>query len=196
LGSLGVLLFLAVAFTPLSNVLNRGLRVDARLEPADAIVVLASDVAPDGTLSNQSLRRALHGVALYRRGLAPLLLFSGIRPSGGPSEALARADLARSLGIPPEAVLTAEEIRTTRDEALSVAARLRPRGARRILLVSDSQHLVRAARLFERAGFEVLAAPADSISPASATPGARLGLMLAVVQELLSRLYYRVAGYT
>ena len=195
LGGFAVAFFLAVVFTPLANGLSQRLAARARLEPAEAIVVLASSIATDGTLADSSLRRALRGIVLHRQGLAPLLVVSGIRLLDGPSEAQVRAELARTLGVPGEAVLIIDDAKTTRQEALEVAARLRPRGIRRILLVSDSQHLVRARGLFERAGFEVLDAPADRISTASTAPAARLELMQAALQELVGQLYYRLAGY-
>ncbi len=72
---------------------------------------------------------------------------------------------------------------------------LTPMGVRRILLVSDSQHLIRARVLFENEGFEVFAAPADTIAHGSSGPTARLQLMEKVVREQAARLYYRAAGY-
>lgn len=195
LGGLGVAFFLAVVFTPLANRLNHAVVAPAQLEAAQAIVVLASAVYPDGTLSDGSLRRALHGMVLHRRGLASLLVFSGMRLPDGPGEAEVRADLAQVLGIPSEAILTASGVETTRDEAVRVAALLHPRGVRRILLVSDSRHLARAGPLFERLGFEVRTAPTDPLSGELTAPGARLELMRTALLELIGQLYYRVAGY-
>jgi hypothetical protein len=49
--------------------------------------------------------------------------------------------------------------------------------------------------LFERVGFEVLPAPADSVSSVTRSPEARLRLLRHLSQELMARLYYRLAGY-
>ena len=75
-------------------------------------------------------------------------------------------------------------------------ATLRVRGARRILLVTDSLHLVRARPLFEQAGLQVLPAPTDDRLAEVSTPSARVALALHLLQEGLARLYYRVAGYS
>lgn len=193
LASLG--LFLAVAFSPLPNAATRLLREPARLNPADAIVVLGGNLLGGGTLDESSLRRAVHGILLRQRGLAPLLVFSGQTFPEGPTEATVRARLARDLGIPPETILPVAGAHTTREEAARVGAALRPRGIRRILLVTDSQHLMRAGRLFENVGFEVLGAPVDDLPSDASNPGERLQLARRAVGEALARLYYRIAGY-
>lgn len=195
IGFAGVLFFLASAFTPFPNFLARWMRTPPEVRPADAVVVLGAGISPDGTLSRPSLRRMLHGILLQRKGFAPVLVFLGPAVSGGPPEAEVRAALARELGVPPEEILTDTQARTTREEAARVKALLAPRGARRILLVTDSQHTVRARRLFERAGFEVLPSPVDDLSAAADSPEDRLELMERVLQELIARFYYRIAGY-
>lgn len=195
LGLGGVVFFMISAFSPLPNLLSRWMSTPSRLEPAQAIVVLGGGIFQDGMLSTSSLRRALHGISLHRKGLAPLLVFLGPARGAGLVEAEIRAELARELGVSPAAILTVTEAWTTRQEAVRVRALLEPRGARRILLVTDSRHLARAGPLFERAGFEVVAAPADSISSAQDSPQGRLELTRQVLQELAARFYYRVAGY-
>jgi uncharacterized SAM-binding protein YcdF (DUF218 family) len=194
LGLGGAALFLAGALTPLPQLLDRWLGAPAEIEPSDAIVVLASSISREGVLSPASAIRAFHGIALYRRGLAPLLAFSGRAAEGGPTEAEARAEIARARGVPPGAILMETEARTTREEALRQRALLRPKGVRTILLVTDSLHIRRARPLFERAGFQVRPAPPDSLSDPD-TPEDRLGVMRGVLEELLALLYYRLAGF-
>lgn len=195
LGLAGVALFLTAAFTPLPNLLIRWLGTPARLEPAEAIVVLGAGAGRDGVLSDPSMRRALHGMVLHRKGLAPLLLFSGVGHGEGPAEAEVRAELARALGISSEVILTEGEAQTTREEAINSGALLRKGGVQRILLVTGSHHMARAQRLFERAGFKVLAAPTEEVSTRVSSPEGRLRLMRGTLQELLARFYYRAAGY-
>jgi uncharacterized SAM-binding protein YcdF (DUF218 family) len=141
------------------------------------------------------LYRARYGIALYRRGLAPLLVFTGPARGEGPAEATVRAELARELGIPAEVILTETGAKTTREEAVRVGALLRPRGVRKILLVTNSLHMARARGLFERDGFEVLAAPTDDLSKTLGEPELRIELMRQMLEELIAQLYYRVAGY-
>src|SRR3989442_1976969 len=93
LGSAAVLVCLA-ALTPLPNYLARSLQAEARLGPADAIVVLGSGIEPDGALSPGSLYRVTQGIKLYKARLAPLIVFSG--PAfGGPA---AEAEVAAPAG--------------------------------------------------------------------------------------------------
>ncbi len=193
LGLAGLALLLACAFTPLATSLAGWLGSTPRLEPADAIVVLGSGILPDGTLSGNSLERAVYGMRLHRRGLAPLLVFTGgPATQSRPSEPSVRAALADELGVAGTAVLTVSAS-TTREEAAHVAALLRPRGVRRILLVTESLHLVRAGGVFERAGLRVLPAPTDG-TPSDSNPEARLALTREILQEVLARLLYRLQG--
>ncbi len=189
-GLCGLAFVLLSAFTPLPNVLNRSVATLPRLEPADAIVVLGGGRGPNGRLA-----RALHGITLYRQGLAPLLVFSGPPPDRGPGEAEVRATIARSLGIPSAGLLTLAGAHTTHEEADRTRALLWAKGVRRVLLVTDALHMGRAQRVFYRAGFEVLPAPVEELSSAARGPRGRLELMYRVLGELLARGYYRVAGY-
>jgi uncharacterized SAM-binding protein YcdF (DUF218 family) len=194
-GLAGLLLFAAGSFTPLPSLLARRLAVASRPAPAEAIVVLGAGVAEDGRLSNASLRRALEGILLQRRGLAPLLVLLGPSFGGGPPEAEVRERLARELGVAPGRILTLQDAWTTREEAQKSRTLLAARGVQRILLVTDSQHLVRAVPLFERQGFAVLPVAANDESDAPRSPEGRLKLARRVAQEIVARAYHRVAGY-
>jgi len=200
LGGAGLALFIALAFTPLSNALSARWSEPARppdvtASAAGAIVVLGAGSAPDGLLDDTSVRRALQGIRLWRRGRAPLLVLLG--PAGwyrAPTESSGRAALARDLGVPDQAMLLGYRARTTREEAQESAALLSPRGIRRIVLVTGTLHMPRARRLFEREGFDVVAAAVDEVSPQAAKPEARLDLARRLLQEALARLVYRAAG--
>jgi uncharacterized SAM-binding protein YcdF (DUF218 family) len=195
LGAVTVCGVILAAFTPLPNLALRRLGAPARVEPADAIVVLGSGVRAGGELADSSLRRLLHGVALFHRGLAPLLVVSGPPNRAGIVEARVRADMARTLGVPASAIVMVDTALTTQEEARHVAAALRARQARRVLVVSNSLHLVRGVGVFERAGFIALAAPAAEISATDEKPEDRLRLLRQVMKEVVGRLYYHVAGY-
>jgi uncharacterized SAM-binding protein YcdF (DUF218 family) len=131
---------------------------------------------------------------LYQQGLAPLLVLLGGATRGGPTEADVRAELVRLHGIPADAILTESRVHTTRGEADRVKTLLQSRGARTILLVTNSGHVPRARRVFERAGFQVHAAPSDTFTESDA-PENRLALMRELAVELLGWIYYRAAGY-
>lgn len=196
LGALGLAVYLAIVFTPLPNAVARWISVPPDIGPADAIVVLGGGSDwPGGVLSSTSLHRTVRGITLYRDGLAPLLVLSGGERRTTPSEAALRRALAEACAVPATAIITDERAHTTREEAGLVGGLLRARGARSVLLVTDSHHMVRSRKLFEREGFVVRPAPAnDSPEPAEA-PRARFELMERAIQEIIGLLYYRLAGY-
>ncbi|MBP1780121.1 MAG: hypothetical protein H6Q86_6132 [candidate division NC10 bacterium] len=72
---------------------------------------------------------------------------------------------------------------------------LRAEDVRRILLVTDSQHMRRARVLFSRNGFQVFPATANARSGAGTSPQARLRLLRDLLGEWLAFGYYRLAGY-
>lgn len=194
-GAVTLLAVLLAAFTPAPNAAVRALGARTRMERADAIVVLGSGVRAGGDLTSSSLRRMIHAVVLYRRGLAPLLVVSGPANSLGIVESHVRDELARALGVPAAAIVVADRARTTQEEAQETAAMLAPRGVRRVLVVSDSLHLVRSVGVFERAGLVVFTAAIDDPVNSDDKPESRLELTRAALREVLARLYYRAARY-
>jgi len=85
--------------------------------------------------------------------------------------------------------------RTTHEEAVALAEVLRPRRVRRILLVTNSLHLTRAAGALERAGFQVALAPTDVVPTSVRGAQERLALLRQVALEVAARAFYRLAGY-
>lgn len=189
---LGVLAL--AALTPASERLAARYAQQPHLAPADAVIVLGGGFRL-WSLGDPSLQRLVHGVRLQRRGLAPLLVLSGEAPAVGPSEPEVRAQLARTLGVPPAAIVALPGANTTREEALRARAELGPRGVRSILLVSSSLHLPRARGTFERAGFQVLPAPVDTSFTYGSRGAQRLAVTRALLRELAGQVYYRLAGY-
>ena len=192
LGIAALALFVLVAFTPLAVRLYGWFVVPPRIEPAEAIVVMATGgVLRDGRLSDDSRRRAAFAIDLYRNGLAPLLVLSGVTAPG--SESGARAALAAECGVPTGAILAVPAGFTTHEEVATLARLLQARGVRRLLLVTDGSHMRRTMRLFADARFEVLPAPvrADGVSK----PSGRLQLFHETLRESLALLYYAAAGY-
>jgi uncharacterized SAM-binding protein YcdF (DUF218 family) len=189
LGSLAV-----AALTPASEWLTSRFAERPRLEPADAVVVLGGGYTQT-SLGDPSLQRLVQGIRLYRRGLAPLLVFTGEAPAGRVSEPEMRAQYARNLGVPPEAILALPGANTTREEALRARSALEPRGVRSVLLVSSSLHLTRARAVFERAGFQVFPAPADNLFTFGSVSAQRLAVTRALLRELAGLAYYRLAGH-
>jgi uncharacterized SAM-binding protein YcdF (DUF218 family) len=99
-------------------------------------------------------------VALYHQGLVPRLLFSGGVGVNPPSEAHVMRALAVRLGVPEEVCLLEEQSHSTEQNARFSAEVLRSLGARRVVVVSDPYHLLRARQYFRLHGLEVATSPA------------------------------------
>jgi uncharacterized SAM-binding protein YcdF (DUF218 family) len=121
---------------------------DRREARAEAIVVLGC------RSSSRLTRRVERGVGLYREAAAPLLVLSGGGPGAEP-EALVMRRQALAAGLPEAALVVEPASRNTWENACETAFVLRQRSLRRIVLVSDRAHLLRAALLFRLAGLEV-----------------------------------------
>lgn len=140
-----------------------------QVESADAIVPLGGIFGPqaaDGFLPNlgEAGERLEAGIRLMEQKKAPWLVFTGGRMpwSKRPEVEGAfskRAALAR--GIPDEQILVTSEVGNTRDEARAVAALMRERGWRKIILVTSAWHMPRTARLFRKAGVDFVPFPVD-----------------------------------
>ena len=193
-GAAAMTVFLVVGFMPLPDGLTGWMSRADLLRPAEAIVVLGGGgVRPDGTLTDVSFRRTFHGIELYRRGLAPLLVLSG-EQSSGRSEAQVRGEVALTCGIAPSAIVTALSGHTTRDEGAAIGKLLGERRIRRIVLVADAEGMRRAAAVFAKRGFDVIAAPTADVVSIGGGPGDRLSHARWVAIEAVALLYYRFTG--
>ena len=189
-----VFLFLATAFTPFPNLLAGQLMIPSKIEAAEAIVVLGGGIEDSRTLSRASLRRTIHGIRLYRQGLAPVMIFSGGSAGQEAAEGALMASLAAELGVPSDAIWVEAGSNDTWTEAFEVARLAQPKGVRKILLVTSPLHMKRASATFERAGFQVLPASSETSAADVKSPEDRLVLMRKVCQEAVARLYYRILG--
>ena len=145
--------------TPLISQRLRPLLIDPppaasleRMAGADAIVLLSA--ASDGAIF-------LHAADLYRAGLAPTVVLSGVsawapRPA---AHMMPKRKLLEGLGLPPAAILVEDRSRNTRQNALATAALAAPLGIERVLLVTSRHHMPRALAAFRRAGLRPLPAP-------------------------------------
>jgi uncharacterized SAM-binding protein YcdF (DUF218 family) len=197
-GILTLAVFFAAALTPASNIIGQHMVIrPADPAPADAIVVLGAGKLGRAILSDESMLRVIHGIELYKRGLAPIIVLSQAADSDGrnSSEVALRAKLAAAMGIPPDAILREETANTTHEESLHISAALRQRHANSILLVTDSLHMRRALYVFERTGLRVQPSVSADYPNAVVSAKDRLWLTMRIVEESAALLYYRAAGY-
>ncbi len=112
------------------------------------------------------------GVALYKAGKAPMLVFTGGWSPGRPNAKLEGEVLigyAKALGVPSKALRTTGLVVNTAEEAQAVTTLLGCQVIEgnglaqntKVLLVTSAYHMPRAQRLHERAGLTVIAYPVD-----------------------------------
>jgi uncharacterized SAM-binding protein YcdF (DUF218 family) len=131
--------------------------------PADAIIVLGA-AAYDARPSPVFQERIRHGLDLYRRGYAPVLLFTG--GYGGSRARFSESQVARRYalqqGIPESAILIESVSRTTRENLLQARQLMQERGLHRAIVVSDPLHMARALRLSRELGIDAVGSPTPS----------------------------------
>jgi uncharacterized SAM-binding protein YcdF (DUF218 family) len=190
------LLWLAVAFTPVTTWLARDLvRSDERTS-GDAIFVFGSGLQRDGDPTPDSMARLLRGIELLAEGRAPRLVVSEIPPPAGRVAPLARAWRERFAGRGE--VLAIGLIRNTHDEAVAVARLFRERGWSRVVAVTSPTHTRRAAAALEHEGLAVVSVPALEIRfdlDRLDRPGDRREAFGAIAHERLGLLVYRWRGW-
>ena len=168
IGRVGLVL-LVLWGTTLAAVLLVGMRDSA--QQADAIVVLgAAQYA--GRPSPVLEARLDHAIRLYRRGIAPRLIFTGGKADGDiTSEAETSARYARRNGVPTSAILLEDESRSTTEQMHAVARMARTRKYTAVVLVSDRFHMLRLLLTAWKLNLKAFGSPTRS-SPISLTDAA------------------------
>jgi len=148
--------------------------------------VLGCRLFPGGRPSERLRRRVRLGVGLYREGAAPLIVMSG-GGTGPVGEAAVMRDLAQEAGVPETALLLDPESSNTFENAANTARLLHEAGKSRVVLVSDRAHLPRAARLFRRAGLDVVGVAGVPASSMRRAMGAVLYETASLIRGLFRR---------
>ena len=129
---------------------------------ADTIIVLGA-AAYDARPSPVFEERIRHGLDLYRRGYAPVLLFTG---GYGTGARFAESQVARRYalrhGIPESAILIEARSRTTLQNLEQARMLMQDNGLQRAIVVSDPLHMSRALRLCRQLGIEAVGSPTPS----------------------------------
>ena len=180
-------------YTPLWNHVGAAMTMSAHISPCDAIVVLAAGLKDDGTLNDESLRRTVAGIELFKSGLAPTLILSGSFDERGirATEADLRARLATTLGIPSGQIVRIYDSKTTYEEAQHTALVLGST-QKRVLLVTETLHMIRASGTFEKLGMTVFPAESSNAALAARSPAERIMLLTSILEQSGALLYYRI----
>ncbi len=149
---------LLVYLLAISHRIARQSEVD-EARAADIIVVLGA-AEYNGRPSPVLKARLDHALALYHRGLAPMIFTTG-GAGGDPqyTEGQVGRDYLVQRGIASEQIVVEEEGDTTVESLLAVSEVMRRMGLRKAILVSDGYHIYRAKRILEHAGVEVYGSP-------------------------------------
>jgi len=127
--------------------------------PADVILVLGA-AEYRGRPSPVLKARLEHGLALYRRHLAPRLLTTG-GAGGDPifTEAAVARDYLTRQGVPAEAIIVEAEGESTLESAVAAAEIMRRMGLKSCVVVSDGYHIFRAKKILQAQGLAVYGSP-------------------------------------
>lgn len=129
---------------------------------ADAIIVLGA-AAYHKNPSPVFKERINHGLDLYRRGYAPVLLFTGGYGNGAPfAESQVARKYALEQGIPKSAILIESVSRNTRENLLQARALMQEHNLHKAIVVSDPLHMARALRLSREVGIDAVGSPTPS----------------------------------
>lgn len=132
-----------------------------RARPAQAILVLGSRILANHQAGDSLRARVRKGVALYRQGLAPMIICTGgagtFHP---PTEAEAARALLLHAGVPARDIVMETTSTSTRENIANAAAICRAHGWTRVIVVSDPYHLWRAQRDCTLAGLTAYPSPA------------------------------------
>lgn len=190
------LLWIAVAYGPLSRMVLSGLVRSDTLRPADAVLVLGTRMQTDGDPTSAQMSRLLRGLELVKDGLAPRLIITELPPRYASQRPFVEALLARFK--PDVEIVDLGPTFNTHDEAVMTAEYLKKRGLRRIIVTSSPTQTFRGAALLEAQGLEVMATPARETRfdlENLDRPEERLMSFGSAIHERLGILVYRQRGW-
>jgi uncharacterized SAM-binding protein YcdF (DUF218 family) len=190
------MIYLLVAFVPVTGFLMQGLKRQDALKPCPAVVVLGSNAFKDQTLGSDEQERLIKAYEILRQGWAASIVLTRPCPPATPWDGAVRREMEElKLDYPVDVV---GPVRDTHDEAVATARLARERGWDTIILVTQPWHMRRAAAAFEKAGLRVFCAPCSEGNYDATNldgPGDRIAGFHDWLHEETGYLYYRVRGW-
>lgn len=130
-----------------------------RSKPSDCAIVLGA-AAYGNKPSPVFAERINHAVELHRSGTVKYLLFTGGRVTAADkSESAVARTYALAAGVPPGAILTEDQSRTTGQNLQEAKRVMGLHGLRTAVIVSDAPHLKRAASMAADMGIVAVTSP-------------------------------------
>ena len=149
---------------------------------ADAIIVLGA-AAYDAKPSPVFEERIRHGIDLYKRGMAPTLIFTG--GYGGSGARFSESQVARRYalrqGVPEKAILIESLSRNTHENLRQASLLMQQHNLHSVIIVSDPLHMARALRISRGLGIRAVGSP---------TPTSRFRTFATRWRFLLQEVYF------
>jgi uncharacterized SAM-binding protein YcdF (DUF218 family) len=128
--------------------------------PADCIVILGTSARPDGLPGPILEGRVRHAEALYRKGLAPVIVTTGGRGGPGRTESDAARRLALADGIPAGSVESETSSRNTWENFARVRDIMQAHGWTSCIVSTDPFHARRSIAIAREMGIDAVSSPA------------------------------------
>lgn len=141
-----------IAITALHVVIFWGVGLHDTTQKADAIVVLANTVNPDGSISNRLKSRIDKGLELYNAHYAPLIVVSGGMGKEGYNEAQVMQQYLLEHGVPEQAIILDDTGINTQATAEHTRNMVTQKNIRSVIVVTQTYHILRSVYAFHRAG--------------------------------------------
>ena len=158
--------------------------------PSDAIGVFGA-AEYDGRPSPVYRARLDHALALYQRGIAPLIITLGGNGGDQYNEGAVGREYLEGMGVPESAIIAETESRDTVESARRIAVIARANGLRRLVIVSDGTHLFRIHEICARNGLSVLTSPRPRV-PVEGGKQESVGETERIAHEILSYTLWRM----
>lgn len=155
--------------------------------PADCAVVLGHAVKADGQPGLILRERLDRAVQVYRDRKAPLIIVSGGQHLDAPDEAAAMAKYLEAHQVPAEVIVEDHKGDNTADTARNVAAIMRARKLRSVMIVSHYYHITRTKMALQHAGI-------IQVSQVHVGTATRADIYT-IAREVVALYYYLVKDY-
>jgi uncharacterized SAM-binding protein YcdF (DUF218 family) len=163
--------------------------------PSDVIIVLGCPSYEGNVISTTFSvciqARAHHAADVYKRGLATHIIPTGGLTGPPPSEASAMASVLLRDGVPVSAITLEEQAHDTVQNIQFSRALMRQHGWRTAILVTEPNHIKRAAFIARDAGISFTLSPATD-SPGWRNPDARRQNLLRDARTLMTYQFNRL----
>ena len=129
-----------------------------KVPDADAVIILGAYVFPDGTLSCMLRDRVTVGYDLYKKGKAPKIIVSGDHGRKDYDEVNTMKDFIKSNGVPGQDIFMDHAGFSTYESMYRARDIFQ---AKKVIIVTQQYHLLRALFIARELGLEAYGVPSD-----------------------------------